>query len=172
MKVIFLEDVPKVARAGEIKEVADGYGRNFLIPQELAVLASSSAISTVEAQHKIRTKEEATLETEALELASQLEGKEVILKARAGAKDRLYGSITNTDIASELETSAGLVIDKRKIELAEPIRQLGSYEVTIRLAKDIVPKIKVTVMGEETEKEAKDTKVTEKETEEPGEEAG
>ena len=164
MKVIFLEDVPKVARAGEIKEVADGYGRNFLIPQKLAVLANSSAIGIMEAQHKIRAREEAKLETEALELAHQLEGKEVILKAKAGAKDRLYGSITNTDIASELEASAGLVIDKRKIELTEPIRQLGSYEVAIRLAKDIVPKVKVTVVGEETEKEATDIKETKEET--------
>ena len=169
MKVIFLEDVTKVARAGEIKEVADGYGRNFLIPQKLAMLASSSAISTVKVQRRIRTKEEAQLETGMLELARQLEGKEVILKAKAGAKDRLYGSITNTDIASELEKTAELVIDKRKIELAEPIRQLGSYEVAIRLAKDIIPKIKVTVIGEETETEAK---VTEKEIEETGEETG
>jgi len=171
MKVIFLEDVPKVAKAGEIKEVADGYGRNFLIPQKLAMLASSSTISTIEVQYRVKTKEETQLDAEMLELARQLEGKEVILKARAGAKDRLYGSITNTDIASELETSAGLVIDKRKIELGEPIRQLGSYEVAIRLAKDIVPKIKVTVTGEVTEEETKDTKevkkkakVTEKET--------
>ncbi len=162
MKVIFLEDVSKVARAGEIKEVADGYGRNFLIPQKLAMLANSSAISIMQAQHKIRAREEAKLETEALEVARQLEGKEVILKAKAGAKDRLYGSITNTDIASELESSTGLVIDKRKIELTEPIRQLGSYEIAIRLAKDIVPKVKVTVVGEELEKEATDTKVVEK----------
>jgi large subunit ribosomal protein L9 len=177
MRVIFLEDVPKVARAGEIKEVADGYGRNFLIPQKLAVLASSSAISTMEVQRRLRTKEAAQLEVEVLELARQLEGKEIILKARAGAKDRLYGSITNTDIAFELETATGLVIDKRKIELAEPIRQLGSYEVTIKLAKDIAPKIKVTVAGEEVEKEAKNIKETEeagvtvRETKETEEEA-
>ena len=177
MKVIFLEDVPKVARAGEIKEVADGYGRNFLIPRKLAMLAHSSAIGTTEVQHRIRAKEEAQLEVEMLELARQLEGKEIILKAKAGSKDRLYGSITSTDIASELENATGLVVDKRKIELAEPIRQLGSYEVTIRLGKDIVPKVKVTVTEEETEKEAKGTKetekeakVTEKETEETGEE--
>jgi len=162
MKVIFLEDVPKVAKAGEIKEVADGYGRNFLIPQKLATLANLSVINTVEVQRRARAKAEAKLETEAFELARQLEGKEVILKAKAGAKDRLYGSITNTDIATELETSAGLVIDKRKIELTEPIRQLGSYGVAIRLAKDVVPKIKVTVVGEELEKEATDTKVVEK----------
>ena len=161
MKVIFLEDVPRVARAGEIKEVADGYGRNFLIPQKLALLANSSAVSTMEAREKIRAKEVAKLEMEALELARHLEGKEIFLKAKAGAKDRLYGSITNTDIASEVENSIGLVIDKRKIELEEPIRQLGSYEVVIKLAKDIAPKIKVTVAGEEVEKEAKNIKETE-----------
>ena len=165
MKVVFLEDVPKVARAGEIKEVADGYGRNFLIPQKLALLANSSAVSIMEARQKIRAKEVAKLEMEAVELARQLEGKEIFLKAKAGAKDRLYGSITNTDIASEVENSIGLVIDKRKIELDEPIRQLGSYEVVVKLAKDIAPKIKVTVAGEEVkeevEKEAKNIKETE-----------
>ena len=150
MKVIFLEDMPNVAEAGEIKEVADGYGRNFLIPQKLAMLASSSAISTIEVQRRIQTKKEATLAVEVLELANQLEGKEVILKAKVGAKDKLYGSITSADIAFELEKAAGLIVDKKKIELTEPIRQLGSYEVTIRLAKDIVPKIKVTVTEEET----------------------
>ena len=182
MKVIFLEDVPKVARAGEIKEVADGYGRNFLIPRKLAMLARSSAVATTEVQHRIRAKEEAQLEVEMLELARQLEGKEIILKARAGSKDRLYGSITSADIASEVENATGLVVDKRKIELAEPIRQLGSYDLTIRLAKDIVPKIKVNVIEQETEKEAKEpekeakkpekkAKKTEKEAKKPEKEA-
>ena len=78
-------------------------------------------------------------------MADQLDGKEIVLKARTGGKDRLYGSITTADIAAELENTAGLAIDKRKIELDEPIRQLGSYEVAIRLAKDMVPRITVTV---------------------------
>lgn len=146
MKVVFLQDVPNVARAGEIKEVADGYGRNFLIPQKLAILANPSTISTLETQLKATAREREQLGTELAELASQLEGKEVILKARAGAKDRLYGSITSADIAAELESTAGLAIDKRKIDLAEPIRQLGNYEVAIKLAHDIIPKIKVTVI--------------------------
>ena len=149
MRVIFLQDVPNVARAGEIKEVASGYGRNFLLPQKLALLASSPAINVVEAQRKISARNQQQTEAERAELANQLDGREVFLKAQAGAKDRLYGSITNADIAAELENATGLVIDKRKIELAKPIHQLGSYEVTIRLAKDVVPKIKVTV----TEKE-------------------
>jgi len=88
---------------------------------------------------------EAQTKDELLELANHLEGREVILEARIGAKDRLYGSITAADIASELESATGLAVDKRKIELDEPIRQLGSYEVAIRLDKDIVPQIRVTV---------------------------
>jgi len=150
MKVIFLQDVPNVARAGEIKEVADGYGRNFLIPKKLALLATPSAISTIEAQRRIVAQEPRQIEAEINELAHQLEGKEVILKARTGAKERLFGSITSADIASELQNTTGLVVDKKKIELAEPIRQLGSYEVTVKLAKDIAPKIKVIVTEKET----------------------
>ena len=165
MKVIFLEDVPKVARAGEIKEVADGHGRNFLIPKGLAVLASSSAANTVEIQRRIKAKEEAKLAAEVHELANQLEGKEVVLKAKVGAKDRLYGSVTTADIAAELEKTAELVVDKRKIELAEPIRQLGSYEVAIRLAKDIIPKIKVKVTEQVARKKAKKVEEETKETE-------
>ena len=151
MKVIFLQDVSNVARAGEIKEVASGYGRNFLIPQKLALLASSRAIKLVEAQRKIADRNQQQTEAEISELANQLDGREVFLKAQAGAKDRLYGSITNADIAAELESSTGLAIDKRKIELAKPIHQLGSYEVAIRLAKDVMPKIKVTVTENETD---------------------
>ncbi|GAI82383.1 unnamed protein product [marine sediment metagenome] len=134
-----------------MKEVASGYGRNFLIPQKLALLASSPAISVIEAQRKINARSQQQTGTELADLAKQLEGREVFLKARVGAKDRLYGSITNADIAAELESATGLVIDKKKIELAKPINQLGSYEVTIRLAKDIIPKIKVTVTEEETD---------------------
>ena len=149
MRVIFLRDVPNVARAGEVKEVANGYGRNYLIPRKLALLASSSATSLIETQRKIEAQSQAENEAELVELANQLDGREVSLKARAGAKDRIYGSITTADIASELESTIGLIVDRRKIELAEPIRQLGSYEVSIRLSKDIIPKIKVTVVWEE-----------------------
>jgi len=147
MKVVFLRDVPNVAKAGEIKEVADGYGRNFLIPRKLALLARSGAASTMATQ--IKTKAQAG--GELIELANQLEGIEVVLKARAGAKDRLHGAITSADIAAELQSSTGLTVDKRKIDLDEPIHQLGSYEVTIKLAKDITPKIKVVVTEKETE---------------------
>ena len=145
MKVIFLQNVPNVARAGEIKEVADGYGRNFLIPRKLALLARAEVINTVGAQLEVQARGQVQTEAELIELANHLDGREIILEARIGAKDRLYGSITAADIAAELENATGLAVDKRKIELDEPIRQLGSYEVAIRLDKDIVPKIRVTV---------------------------
>ncbi len=145
MKVIFLQDVPNVARAGEMKEVANGYGRNFLIPRKLALLAKSEVINTVGAQLGVKARSQVQTEAELLELADHLNGREVILQARTGAKDRLYGSITAADIATELESITGFAVDKRRIELDESIRQVGSYEIAIRLAKDIVPKIRVTV---------------------------
>jgi len=165
MKVIFLQDVPQVAQAGQIKEVADGYARNYLIPRKLAALAQSQAVSQVEGKVK---KLEIRLTAEMTELASQLEGKEISLQAKAGAKDKLYGSITSADIAAELQSTTGLEIDKRKIELEEPIRQLGSYDIALKLGKDIAPKIKVTVTEEEAEeKPIKKEKKTAKKKEAP-----
>ncbi len=145
MKVVFLHDVPNVARAGETKEIADGYGRNFLIPKKLAVLADKASTKALERQRRI----EVRIEADMAEIAQQLAGKEVILKAQTGAQDKLYGSITHADIADELQNATGIAIDKRKIELAEPIRQLGSHEVTIKLAKDITTTITVTVVEKE-----------------------
>jgi large subunit ribosomal protein L9 len=149
VKVIFIEDVPDVAMAGEAKEVADGYGRNYLLPKKLAVLANSAASNVVEAQLKKVTVKRAQAEAEMAELAGKLEGVEVTLKAKTGTKDRLYGSITSADIAEELSKGAGQVIDKRKIELEEPIRQVGNYEVTVRLTQNIAPVIKVAVIAEQ-----------------------
>jgi len=145
MKVIFLEDVPNVARAGEIKEVAAGYGRNYLIPRKLALLANSESVNAAKAKIEVRARGMAQTEAEMIELASQLDGREIFLEARGGGKEKLYGSITAADIATELENVAGVAVDRRKIELEESIRKTGSYEVNIRLAKEIVPKITVTV---------------------------
>jgi large subunit ribosomal protein L9 len=149
MKVIFLEDVSNVGKAGQIKEVADGYGKNFLIPHKLAMPARPQDIKAVEAQIKARARIAAKTEIEMKALAAELEDKEIIIKARVGQQERLYGSITSADITASLESTLGAVIDKRKIELAGPIRQVGSYEVPIKLGKDIVTKIKVTVVAEE-----------------------
>ncbi len=145
MKVIFLEDVPNVARAGDIKEVASGYGRNFLIPKKLAILAKPEFINTVQAQLEVKARQRVETEAELLEMANSLDGREVFLEAKTGGKDKLYGSITAADIAAEIKNAIGLDVDKRKIELDDSIRQVGSYDVTIKLGKDIEPKIKVVV---------------------------
>ena len=149
MKVIFIEDVPNEGKAGQIKDVADGYGKNYLLPHKLAMPARAGDIKNVEAQIKARARVAAKTEAEMKALAGELEGKEIIIKAKVGQQDRLYGSITSADIAIGLGSSLKVIVDKRKIELAEPIRTLGSYEVPIKLGKDISTKIKITVVAEE-----------------------
>ncbi len=171
MHVVFLEDVPNVAKAGQSKEVADGYGRNYLLPRKLAVLADSKAAVVVEAHLKALAHRRALVDAELREVAGKIEGKEIVLKARAGEKERLYGSITSADIAEALSKSSGYEIDKKKVELAEPVHQLGSYEITIRLGQDIMPKIKLTVVGEEEKEEKKAGEVAEGETKEETKEA-
>lgn len=150
MKVVFLQDVPNVARAGEMKEVADGYGRNYLIPRKLAAQADPKMMNAIEAQVRARARQAAQNEAEMTELAEQIDGKVITITARVGAKERLYGSITAGDIIAELEKSFGVTVDKRKIDLENPIRELGSHEIPIRLTKDIVPTITVTVTEEES----------------------
>lgn len=154
MKVVFVQDVPNVGRAGEAREVADGYGRNYLLPKKLAVLNAPGVAE------KIKSQLEAKVETEKLlALARELEGKHVTIQARVGAKkERLHGSITSAHIAEELGKSTGLIVDKRKLDLAEPIHQLGDYEITIKLSKDIAPKIKVFVIEKEKECEKEPAK--------------
>ncbi len=153
MKVIFLEDVPGVASAGEMKSVADGYGRNYLIPRKLAILASPEAMNAVSVKMEAKARSYARTEAEMLELAKNVDGREIFIEAKSGAKERLYGSVTAADIAEELERATGLAVDKRKIKLPESIHQLGTYDVDIRLAKDIEPKIKVTITEKNIEEE-------------------
>ncbi len=152
MKVIFIRDVANVAKAGDIKEVPSGYARNFLLPKKYAVLADSAA-TTQRAQVLIKQEREAAAKLgELTALAKEIDGKEITIEARAG-KEKLFGSITSADIAAGLEKAYSLVVDKKKIDLAEPIHQLGFYEVVVRLGADLNPKLKVTVV-EETEKSA------------------
>ncbi len=146
MKVVFLEDVPHVAKAGEIREVSDGYGRNYLLPRKLAVAARPDAINAVKAQLEARVRIEAKTEAELVEMGQQIDGKEVTIEGKTGGKERLYGAITATDIADAITSSLGVTIDKRKIELETPIHTLGEYEIPVRLSKDIVPKVKVKVV--------------------------
>lgn len=145
MKVIFLQDVPNAGKAGEIKDVADGYGRNFLIPRRLAAIAKSDAINAMSLKLAAQARKEARTEAELAEMAKHLDGQEISLSAKTGGKTRLYGSITNADIAAALEKVTSFAVDKRKIEMPASIRQTGTYEVSIRLTKDLVPKVKVNV---------------------------
>lgn len=150
MKVIFIEDVPNVAKAGDIKDVADGYGRNFLIPKKLAALATTRSINEARKQMESRARESAKTDAELKDLAAQLEGKEVVLAAKTGGKEKLYGSVTAEDIASGIESTFGVMVDKRKLEIAESIRKVGTYPVVLRLGTDIAATINVTVKEEET----------------------
>lgn len=152
MKVIFIQDVPSIGRAGEIKEVANGYGRNYLIPHKLAALAKSDSVNAMAVKIAAQARRQAQTEAELTEMAKQLDGKEVFLSAKTGGKARLYGSITTADIAAELEKETSFAVDKRKIEMGESIRSIGTYEVSIKLTKDLVPKVKVTVTEKSAEK--------------------
>jgi large subunit ribosomal protein L9 len=145
MKVILSKDVEGTGKAGEVKDVADGYARNFLIPRKLAIPASGGALKGVEQKRVAEQKKIAAEEAAARALADRLTSSPVVLTARVGDQGRLYGSITSADIAEQLSAHLGQPIDKRKIELDDPIRHLGSHEVTIRLHRAVSAVVKVDV---------------------------
>jgi len=149
MKVIFLKDVPNVARVGDMKVVADGYGRNYLLPHKLALLATPSAVKSVEIEVRKQRQQEARFAEELSHLAEQLEGFSITFQAKVVEEDRLYGSVRDADIAERLTELTGTEIEKRQIGLEEPIRHLGEHEVTVKLGKDLTPKVKVVVTPEE-----------------------
>lgn len=156
MKVLLIKDVYKLGHAGDVKKVADGYGRNFLLPQGLAVLATAGALTTVE---KIRAKAAVTraaLNQEMGGLAEQIEGVELFFTSKAGETGKLYGSVTTQMISDELNKKMGTQIERHQVEV-EPIRMLGEHIATIRLTIDLNPKVKVFVTreGEVAEKAAK-----------------
>jgi large subunit ribosomal protein L9 len=154
MKVVFLEDVPNVAKAGDIKEVADGYSRNYLIPRKLAVPATSSELKKVEVLRAAGARREAKSEKEAEAFANVLKDITVVIRMRAGTKDKLYGSVTSADIAKEIKKLTKQDVDKRKIEMGEPIRELGIYQVSVKLSKDVTATVNV-VVEQESELEKK-----------------
>lgn len=149
MNVLLLQDVERLGQAGEVKRVADGYARNFLFPRELAVLATPGAIKQAEKQRKAEVRREAQALTEAQALAAKLDGRSVTFQMRAGETDRLYGSITNVNIAEALEEQVGQEVDRRKIELVEPLKDLGTHAVTIRLAAEAEAKVTVVIERED-----------------------
>ena len=149
MKILLTQDVESLGSAGEIKKVPDGYARNFLIPKGLAVLATEGAVKKARLQSKVQDKVQRRVEEEAASLAEILWQVTLTFKAKAGEKDRLYGSITSGDIVEALERQTGRAFDKRKLQLKGSIHELGVHRVPIKLMTDVVPEITVVVEREE-----------------------
>jgi len=166
LKVIFIEDVPRVARVGQTRVVADGYARNFLFPRKLAVLADSPAATAIDAQLKKKVKLRELEEAELSKLAEKISGMEITLRAKVGENDKLYGSVTAADISEALSKAARREIDKKKVELAEPIKQAGACDVTVRLGHEITAVITVNVISEEAPEEKPEAKAVKKEKKE------
>jgi large subunit ribosomal protein L9 len=154
MKVLLKHDVPKLGKAGQVKNVADGYARNYLIPQGVAVLATPGAMKQADALSKAEQLRQAQLASDASALAEVLKATTLTFTARSGEGGKLYGSITSQQIADELKAKAGLEVDKRKIELREPIRSLGTHKVAVHLASELQPELTVNVVAEEVVAEA------------------
>jgi large subunit ribosomal protein L9 len=155
MKVLLLKDVYKLGRAGDVKKVADGYGRNFLVPQKLAMLATPGAIKQAEKIRQSALAERTRLNQEMGTVAEKLQAVSLTFIARAGETGRLYGSITSGDISAAIERETGIHIDRRHIA-HQPLRDLGSYKVAIRLTVDLIPEITVLVKSEGEEEKAVD----------------
>jgi len=147
MEVILRDDVEKLGSRGDVVKVADGYARNFLLPKRLAVPATAANKKIVEQERQAHLRREATLKSEAEELAKLLNGVSVTIAQKAGEQEQLFGSVTAKDIAEALEKQ-NFSIDRRKIHLSEPIRQLGEFAVQVKLHREVTAEIKVAVVPE------------------------
>jgi large subunit ribosomal protein L9 len=145
MQVLLMKNVEGLGHAGDIKEVAGGYAHNFLFPRKLAVPASEGALKQVEAAKEAETRRKERRATEARALAERLDGRTVVFRARAGDGERLYGSITNADIADELSRLVGRPVERRLIELEHPIKTLGEHKLTVKIAAGAVATVYVRV---------------------------
>ena len=151
MRVVFLEDVGGVAQGGDVKEVKNGFARNYLIPQNLAVPATHNALQRV---NRLKRSAEETRREQLADMAAlgeALDGVQVNVEMRAGAGGRLYGSVTPTIIAEELSRLVGREIDRRTISISDPIRDLGAFEVNVRLHAEVEPQVNVLVYATGTE---------------------
>jgi large subunit ribosomal protein L9 len=149
MKVLLVQNVDKLGHAGEVKEVSGGYGRNYLIPKGFAVLATRGQVKQAEERLAANRKREEAARKDAEALAGRIAGQTLRFTARVGELDRLYGSITNADIAEKLQSQVGVEVDRRRIDLEEPIKRIGIYPVKVRLMAGLEPVINVVVEGEE-----------------------
>lgn len=144
MKVVFTKDIEN-HKAGDVKEVADGYARNFLLPRGMARAATPEALKQLESQRDAESKRAARALADAQGLAEQISGITLTIGAKVGTNKRLHGSVTGQEIVSELKKHHNISLDRRDVELAEPIKRLGNFEVPIKIGHGLEPKLKVTV---------------------------
>jgi large subunit ribosomal protein L9 len=145
MDVILREDIDKLGARGQVVQVATGYARNFLLPKRLAVAATESNKKIVEQERQSHLRKEAKQKTEAEDLGKMMAGVTVTISQKAGENDQLFGSVTSKDVAEALEQK-NFTIDRRKIQLDEPIKQLGEHKVAVRLHRDVTAEITVNVV--------------------------
>jgi large subunit ribosomal protein L9 len=148
VKVVFLEEVEGSGRIGEVRNVANGYARNYLLPRKLAVAATDHNVRIAQARAEVEAKRQAGLDADAEVLAKRLVGLTITIEVKVGEQGRLYGSVTGRDISEALEKPLGLLLEHRQVELGEPIRQVGVFEVPLRLSRNVRPSVQVAVLGE------------------------
>jgi large subunit ribosomal protein L9 len=153
MEVILKEDVNKLGHRGDVVKVADGYGRNFLLPGKLAIEANAANKAVIEQMKASSVRKSAKEKTEAEALSTQLAEVELVFERKVGENEHLFGSVTSGDIAHQLEAK-GFMIDRRKISLEEPLKQIGEYHVPVKLHREVTSHLKVTVKGDQPEVEA------------------
>jgi large subunit ribosomal protein L9 len=148
MEVILREDVEKLGNRGDLVNVADGYARNFLLPQKKAVVASDSNRKIIEQERDAHNRREAKLKSEFEGVAKQLNGTVINISQKVGENDQLFGSVTAQNIADQLEKQ-NFHIERRKIQLDEPIRTLGEHKISVRLHRDVTAEVTVNVVKED-----------------------
>ncbi len=148
MKVVYLEDVPGSGRPGDVKDVRDGYARNYLFPRRLAAPATPSYMQQAQKRARLADKHQSELDSQARGLAAKIEGVKVTIAARVGEQGRLYGSVTASDIAEALAQQLGQEIDRHLIRLAEPIKEPGELAVTVHLTRNVEATVQVAVVPE------------------------
>ncbi len=149
MKIVLLDKIDDLGEAGEVVEVADGYARNYLIPKGLAELATTESLARWEEQKAKREREAQKAREEAQELASAIDGLEVEIAAKAGESGKLFGSVTSAQVAEAVQEKSGVDLDRKYIELEDPLRELGEFAVEVSLYEDVSATVTVHVIGEE-----------------------
>lgn len=148
MKVILLQDVKNVGRQNDLVDVAEGYGRNFLIPRGLAVEANAANLKQHAQRQKQQAAKQAREQAEARDIAARLAEQRLVLKVKAGEGGRLFGSVTSSDIAEQVQRQIGVTVDRRRIDLDEPLKTVGTHKVGIRLYPGVHAELQVDVVEE------------------------